>query len=134
MMSTRMQQLPPPEFDAGIAESPPATPARRVSLEDAIGVGTGPRTERTALLVRAFETQHDVLERYYGSWIAVAVALVRDAATAARAARARLRARRAARAERRGVAVPRVRAVPPGRPDVRGRPRPRAVPAACSTA
>ena len=80
MMSTRMQQLPPPEFDAGSAESPPATPARRVSLEDAMGIGTGPRTERTALLVRAFETQHEVLERYYGSWIAVAVALVRDEA------------------------------------------------------
>src|SRR6188472_3380303 len=51
---------------------------RRVTLEDAIGVGHGPRHEQTALLTRAFETQHDVLEHYYGSWVAVAVALVRE--------------------------------------------------------
>src|SRR3954453_18926011 len=66
-------------FEATLTES---TPQRRfprpVTLEDAIGVGSGPQTERTAILVRAFETQNDVLERYYGSWIAVAVALVDD--------------------------------------------------------
>src|SRR4051812_42740821 len=64
-------------FEATLTES---TPERRfprtVTLEDAIGVGSGPQTERTALLVRAFETQNDVIERYYGSWIAVAVAFV----------------------------------------------------------
>ena len=54
--------------------------ARNVTLADAIGVGGGPRSGRTALLVRAFETQHDVLEAYYGSAIPVAVALVRDRA------------------------------------------------------
>src|SRR3954469_10149553 len=64
-------------FEATLTES---TPERRfprtVTLEDAIGVGSGPQTERTAMLVRAFETHNDVLERYYGSWIAVAVAFV----------------------------------------------------------
>ena len=43
-----------------------------------MGVGRGPRNEQTALLTRAFETQHDVIERYYGSWVAVAAALVRE--------------------------------------------------------
>ena len=66
-------------FEATLTESTPERRFRRtVSLEDAIGVGSGPQTERTALLVRAFETQNDVLERYYGSWIAVAVALVSE--------------------------------------------------------
>ena len=66
-------------FEATLTESTPERRFRRtVSLEDAIGVGSGPQTERTAMLVRAFETQHDVLERYYGSWIAVAVALVSE--------------------------------------------------------
>ncbi|MDA0159780.1 hypothetical protein OM076_05870 [Solirubrobacter ginsenosidimutans] len=51
---------------------------RPTTLGDAFGVGTGPQAERAATLVRAFETEHDVLERYYGSWIAVAVALVRE--------------------------------------------------------
>ena len=49
-----------------------------MTLAEAIGLGNGPRAEKTALLVRAFETQHDVLESYYGSWIAAAVALVDD--------------------------------------------------------
>jgi hypothetical protein len=66
-------------FEATLTESTPERRFRRtVTLEDAIGVGSGPLTERTAMLVRAFETQNDVLERYYGSWIAVAVALVND--------------------------------------------------------
>src|SRR3954471_10858906 len=66
-------------FEATLTESTPERRFRRpVTLEDAIGVGSGPQTERTAMLVRAFETQNDVLERYYGSWIAVAVALVDD--------------------------------------------------------
>jgi hypothetical protein len=47
-----------------------------MTLEDAFGVGTGPQAERTAQLTRTFEAEHDVLERYYGSWLAVAVALV----------------------------------------------------------
>ncbi len=66
-------------FEATLTESTSERRFRRtVSLEDAIGVGSGPQTERTAMLVRAFETQNDVLERYYGSWLAVAVALVND--------------------------------------------------------
>jgi hypothetical protein len=69
-MSAVLQPLPSP--------TPPAP--RRVSLEDAIGVGSGPQAERTTLLVRAFETQNEVVERYYGSWVAVAVAIVRDEA------------------------------------------------------
>jgi len=52
------------------------TQTRTVSLEEAIGLAT--RDERTALLRRNFETQHEVYEHYYGSRIAVAVALVRD--------------------------------------------------------
>jgi hypothetical protein len=66
-------------FEATLTESTPERRFRRtVTLEDAIGVSSGPQTERTALLVRAFETQNDVLERYYGGWIAVAIALVND--------------------------------------------------------
>ncbi len=53
-------------------------PPRIVSLEEAIGLGA--RDERSALLRRAFETQHTVLEHYYGSRIAAAVALVQDPA------------------------------------------------------
>jgi hypothetical protein len=53
-------------------------PTRAVSLEEAIGLGT--RDERTSLLRRAFETQHDVREHYYGSRIAAAVAIVKDPA------------------------------------------------------
>ena len=49
-----------------------------MTLAEAIGGGNGPRAEKTAVLVRAFETQHEVLESYYGSWIAAAVALVDD--------------------------------------------------------
>jgi hypothetical protein len=63
--ATLMTSTPKPRF------------GRRVSLEDAFGVATGPQTERTAQLVQAFEDEHEVLERSYGSWIAVAVALVR---------------------------------------------------------
>jgi len=51
---------------------------RTVTLEDAIGVSHGPLHEETALLTRAFEHQHDVVEHYYGSWVAVAVALLRE--------------------------------------------------------
>jgi len=47
-----------------------------VALEDVVGVGHGPRQEQIALLTRAFENQYEVRERYYGSWVAVAVALV----------------------------------------------------------
>jgi hypothetical protein len=66
-------------FEATLTESTPERRFRRtVTLEDAIGVGSGPQAERTAMLVRAFEMQNDVLERYYGSWIAVAVAFVND--------------------------------------------------------
>ena len=88
-------------FEATLTESTPERRFRRpVTLEDAIGVGSGPQTERTAMLVRAFETQHDVLERYYGSWVAVAIALVdqrgREQIELA------VRAGRAAGAERRG--------------------------------
>jgi hypothetical protein len=64
--ATLMQSTPKPRF------------GRPVSLEDAFGVATGPQTERTAHLVQAFETEHEVLERSYGSWIAVAIALVRE--------------------------------------------------------
>ena len=39
-----------------------------------MGVGTG----RLTLKLRAYETHHEVLERYYGSAVDVAVALVRD--------------------------------------------------------
>src|SRR3954447_15772302 len=53
-----------------------APPPRIVSLEEAIGLGA--HDERTSLLRRAFETQHKVLEHYYGSRIAAAVALVQD--------------------------------------------------------
>jgi len=82
---TRMQSTTSHEFEATLAEVPGGRRfRRRVSLEDAIGVGSGPRAEPTALLVRAFETQHEVLEAYYGSWIAVAVALVRDPADSRR--------------------------------------------------
>ena len=66
------------EFETILTESPPPQRARRVSLEDAMGLGNGPRAQQTALLVRAFETQNEILERYYGQWIEVAVALVRD--------------------------------------------------------
>lgn len=78
-MSLQMQQRPSLAFEAAFAGSPSKSPVRRVSLEDAMGVGSGPRAERTAPLVREFENQHEVLERYYGGWVAVAVALVRDA-------------------------------------------------------
>src|SRR4051812_18657694 len=69
-MSTRLQPL------EGLSESPRFT--RRVTLEDSLGVGRGPRHEQTALLARAFENQHEVLERYYGSWVPVAGALIRE--------------------------------------------------------
>jgi hypothetical protein len=61
---------------------PPELPSRAVSLEEAIGLAT--RDERTALLRRAFETQHEVREHYYGSHLAVAVALVKDPANPGR--------------------------------------------------
>src|SRR3954451_13257356 len=64
--ATLMTSTPKPRF------------GRLVSLQDARGVATGPQTERTAQLVQAFEDEHEVLERSYGSWIAVAVALVRE--------------------------------------------------------
>jgi hypothetical protein len=72
---TRMHEL----FEATLTQSTPKPHVRRpVSLEDVFGVATGPQSERAARLVQAFETEHEVLERYYGSWIAVAVALVRE--------------------------------------------------------
>src|SRR5438128_2170299 len=78
-MSVRLQPLSsPPE------QSTAARFTRRVTLDDVLGVGQGPRQERTALLTRQFESQYEVLERYYGSWVAVAVALVRDPADPAR--------------------------------------------------
>jgi hypothetical protein len=68
-----------PLFEATLTEIVTEQPRpRTVTLEDAIGAGSGPLTERTAMRVRAFENHNDVLERYYGSWIAVAVALVDD--------------------------------------------------------
>jgi hypothetical protein len=73
-MSSRLQSLPSsqdPTEKAGRF-------ARRVTLEDAIGVGHGPRQEQTALLTRAFENQNEVLEHYYGAWVPVAVALIRS--------------------------------------------------------
>src|SRR3954469_25089654 len=70
-MSVRLQPVSPTE------EAKPGRFTRRVTLEDAIGVGQGPRQEQTALLTRAFENQHEVLERYYGAWAPVAVALIR---------------------------------------------------------
>src|SRR5215218_356844 len=70
-MSVRLQPVSaPPRPEGGRF-------TRRVTLEDAIGVGHGPRHEQTALLVRAFENQNEVLEHYYGSWVSVAVALIR---------------------------------------------------------
>src|SRR4051794_29518121 len=74
MPTPRLQPLP--------AQADPELPSgrftRRVTLEDAVGLGRGPRHEQTALLTRAFESQHEVLEHYYGAWAAVAVALVRE--------------------------------------------------------
>src|SRR6478735_3781877 len=74
-MSSRLQSLP---SHPAVDDSAPGRFTRRVTLEDALGVGKGPRNEQTALLTRAFETQHEVIERYYGSWVAVAVALVKE--------------------------------------------------------
>ena len=70
-MSRRLQQVSAaPSFEATIAQ--PA--GRTETLADALGVGSG----RMSLKLRAYETQHEVLERYYGSAVDVAVALVRD--------------------------------------------------------
>src|SRR6187397_3118676 len=74
-MTSRLQSLP---SLPAVPDSAPGRFTRRVTLEDALGVGKGPRNEQTALLTRAFETQHEVIERYYGSWVAVAVALVKE--------------------------------------------------------
>src|SRR4051812_32844036 len=66
-------------FEATLTETTNHRRFRRpVTLENAISAGRGPQTHRTSTLVRAFAIQNDVLERYYGSWIAVAVALVDD--------------------------------------------------------
>jgi len=70
-MTPRMQ------FEATLTD-PQQGRFARVTLEDAIGVSRGPRAEQTALRVRAFENQHDVLERYFGTHVAVGVALLRD--------------------------------------------------------
>src|SRR5690349_3038481 len=72
-MSTRLQPLPTPQDTTETS----GRFTRRVTLEDAIGVGHGPRQEQTALLTRAFETQNEVVEHYYGAWVPVAVALIR---------------------------------------------------------
>jgi hypothetical protein len=77
-MSSRLHQLPSPGFEATMSERPVAAATRSASLADAMGIGTGPRSDPTALRLRAFETQHEVLEHYYGSSVSVAVALVRD--------------------------------------------------------
>src|SRR3954463_14559945 len=79
-MSSRVHPVPAVDADP----DPSGKRFRRVSLEDAMGTANGPRAERTALRVRAFENQHEVLERYYGSRIAVAVALIRDSADPSR--------------------------------------------------
>ena len=63
---------------AALTEPTPKPLRRSVSLEDAFGVSSGPHAERAALLMQAFEAEHEVLERSYGSWIAVAVVLVRE--------------------------------------------------------
>jgi hypothetical protein len=69
-MSRRLQPVSAPTFEATLS-----TPTVRTeTLADALGVGTG----RSSLKLRAYETQHEVLERYYGSAVDVAVALVRD--------------------------------------------------------
>jgi hypothetical protein len=60
-------------FEATITQAEPVSGP--VSLEEAMGIGGGPRSGRTALLVRAFENQHEVLEHYYGSSLAVAIVL-----------------------------------------------------------
>src|SRR3954452_11044308 len=69
----RLHPLPPLPDDAPSASG---RFSRRGALEDVVGVGHGPRQEQIALLTRAFENQYEVRERYYGSWVAVAVALV----------------------------------------------------------
>ena len=43
-----------------------------------MGLTAGPRAERAAAALQEFESRNEVLERYYGSWTPVAVALVRD--------------------------------------------------------
>jgi hypothetical protein len=73
-MSLPIRQLQSSEVDVGYGVALPALADRRPPLE----AGAGPCAARTALLAREFEDDHEVLERYYGSWIAVAVARVRD--------------------------------------------------------
>src|SRR3954452_25214859 len=71
-MTSRMQPVPATDADPEAA----GKRFRRVSLEEAMGTATGPRAERTALRLRAFETQHEVLEHFYGGRVGVAVALI----------------------------------------------------------
>src|SRR3954466_16293307 len=61
------------------ARWPTELPTRTVSRTQAIGLGA--RDERTPVIRRAFETQHEVREHYYGSRLALAVALVQDPAS-----------------------------------------------------
>jgi hypothetical protein len=61
-MNSSTAQLAPPDWEAVL------------TLEDAMA----PRPARPEAALRDFEHGHEVLERYYGSWIPVAVALVRD--------------------------------------------------------
>jgi hypothetical protein len=71
-MSPRLESVP------SIPAAPTGRFTRRVTLEDALGVDHGPLHAQTVALTQAFETQHEVHEHYYGSWVAVAVALVCD--------------------------------------------------------
>src|SRR4051812_872558 len=71
-------------FEATLTPEPQQGRFQRVTLDDAIGVSRGPRAQKTALSVRAFETQHDVRERYYGTHVAVGVALLGDPLNAER--------------------------------------------------
>jgi hypothetical protein len=79
-MSVQLQPVSTPASDSTSTERPAHGSARLVSLEDAIGIDAAPRSERTALLMRRFETQHEILEHYYGRHVPVAVALIRDPA------------------------------------------------------
>ncbi len=74
-MNSSTAQIAPPEWETALAAAPAARP---LTLEDAMGLTGGPRAARAAVGLHEFEAGNDVLERYYGSLIPVAVALVRD--------------------------------------------------------
>jgi hypothetical protein len=73
-MNISTEQLSPPGWEAMFAAPTP----RPLTLEDAMGLTGGPRAQPAAAALHAFEAGNEVLERYYGSSIPVAVALVRD--------------------------------------------------------